>query len=75
MYILTGRRRDEFLACPQLVRMGEGTDPPVLMLKTTTLSAKYLLRSAKLRVAVLRVRGYLLYGLLFNDGHLEEAVR
>lgn len=75
MYVLTGRRRDEFLACPQLVRMGEGTDPPVLMLKTTTLSAKYLLRSDKLRVAVLRVRGYLLYGLLFNDGHLEEAVR
>jgi hypothetical protein len=75
MYVLTGRRRDEFLACPQLVRMGEGTDPPVLMLKTTTLSAKYLLRSAKLRVAVLRVREYLLYGLLFNDGHLEEAVR
>jgi hypothetical protein len=75
MYILTGRRRDEFLACPQLVRMGEGTDPSVLMLKTTTLSAKYLLRSAKLRVAVLRVRGYSLYGLLFNDGHLEEAVR
>jgi hypothetical protein len=34
MYVLTGRRRDEFLACPPLVRMGEGTDPPVLMLKT-----------------------------------------
>jgi len=75
MYILTGRRRDEFLACPELVRMGEGTDPPVLMLKTTTLSAKYLLRSTKIRVAVFRVGGYLLYGLLFNDGHLEEAVR
>ena len=68
MYILAGRRRDEFLACPQLVRMGEGTGPPVLLLKTTTLSAKYLLRSAKLRVVVLRVRGYLLYGLLFDDG-------
>lgn len=75
MYVLTGSRRDEFLACPELVRMGDGTDPPVLMLKTTTLSAKYLLRSAKLRVAVLRVRGYVVYGLLFSDGHLEEAVR
>ena len=75
MYILSGRRRDEFLACPQLARMGEGTDPPVLLLKTTTLSAKYLLRSAKLRVALTRVRGYLLYGLLFDDGEAEEAVR
>jgi hypothetical protein len=75
MYVLTGRRRAEFLACPELVRMGERTDPPILMLKTTTLSAKYLLRSTKLRVAILRVRGYILYGLLFEDGYLEEAMR
>ena len=75
MYFLSGRRLDEFLACPQLVRMGEGTEPPELLLKTTTLSAKYLLRSVKLRVVVLRVRGYLLYGLLFDDGEAEELVR
>ena len=55
--------------------MGEGGETPVLLLKTTTLSAKYLLRSAKLRVAVMRVRGHLLYGLLFNDGNSEDAVR
>lgn len=75
MYILSDYRRDEFLACPQLVRMGEGGETPVLLIKTTTLSAKYLLRSARLRLAVMQVRGYLLYGLLFNDGASEDAVR
>ena len=54
--------------------MGEGTEPPELLLKTTTLSAKYLLRSVKLRVVVLRVCGYF-YGLLFDDGEAEELVR
>ena len=55
--------------------MGEGGETPVLLLKTRTLSAKYFLRSARLRVAVMRVREHLLYGLLFNDGNSEDAVR
>jgi hypothetical protein len=75
MYTLSGHRRDEFLACPELVRVGEGGEVPVLLLKTTTLSAKYLLRSVRLRVALMQVRGYLLYGVLFNDGASEDAVR
>ncbi|WP_116807318.1 hypothetical protein [Steroidobacter cummioxidans] len=75
MYILSGRLRDEFLACPELVRMGEDNAGPVLLLKTTTLSAKYLVRSLRIRVAVMRVREFLLYGVLFYDGDAEEAVR
>ena len=75
MYILSGRRRSEFLACPELVRMSEGSETPELLLKTTMLSARYLLRSPILRVAVMRVHGHLLYGLLFNDGNAEDAVR
>jgi hypothetical protein len=70
MYVLTSRRRDEFLACPPLVRMGKGTDPPVLMLKTTTPSAKHLLRSDKLRVAVIRVRTCFTVVATCNDARL-----
>lgn len=75
MYILSGLLRDEFLACPELVRMDKSDGCPILLLKTTTLSAKYLLRSLRIRIAVIRVREFLLYGVLFNDGDAEEAVR
>jgi hypothetical protein len=75
MYLLSGLLRDEFLACPELVRIGEGDGGPVLLLKTTTLSAKYLLRSLCIRIVVIRVHEFLLYGVLFNDGDTDEAVR
>ena len=48
---------------------------PALLLKTTTLSAKYFLRSERLRLALVRVRDHLLYGLLFNDGDSDDGVR
>jgi hypothetical protein len=78
MYILYGLRRDEFLACPELIRFAEsnsGSAVVQLLAKTTTLAAKYLVRVSRIRLAVVRVREFLLYGLQFADGDEVEPIR
>lgn len=78
MYILSGRLRDEFLACPELVRFGEvdsHSRTVRLLVKTSTLAAKYLVRASRIQLAILRIGTFLLYGLQFADGDQEERIR
>lgn len=60
MHLLSSRNRDEFLANPALVRFvladEMGKPQPTLLIKASTLSLKYLIRSNSLRLLFFRVR-------------------
>jgi hypothetical protein len=77
MHILASRTRDEFLACPQLLRIayprGSGR-MPTLLVKATTLSLKYFIRLKRSRLVLLTVQQFLLYGLEI-EGDGSGAVR
>ena len=68
MHILSERHRSEFLAVPQLVRMTMGSGrcgfEPTVLIKTLSLSLKYLISSRELRILLIRLPGgYLGYGM------------
>lgn len=72
MHILSDRHRSEFLVVPELVRvtMARGTVAlePTLLVKTLTLSLKYLIRSNILQLVFFRLSGkYLAYALQLDD--------
>jgi hypothetical protein len=72
MHVLSARNRDEFLATPELVRfeLARGQDglEPTLLLKTTTLTAKFLLRLKRFRFVIFRVaKNWTAYGIQVDD--------
>ena len=72
MHFLSKRNRDEFLATPELVRFtlanGKDGPEPTLLVKTSTLTLKYLISLKKFRVGMFRVgENWIGYGLLLED--------
>jgi hypothetical protein len=72
MHMLSSRNRSEFLAVPQLVRLtmaqGNGGQEATLLVKSSTLTLKYLLRLKRFRLFVFRVDSrYLAYGTQIED--------
>jgi hypothetical protein len=72
MHILSSNNRDEFLACPQLVRFdyAEGSHgfEPTLLVKGSTLLLKYLAMSAPMQLIFARIDERLMYAIkVVND--------
>ena len=72
MHLLSARNRSEFLAVPQLVRftLAQGKDgsEAVLLIKSSTLTLKYLLRLKRFCLVVLRIGAkWLVYGIQIDD--------
>lgn len=78
MHILSARRRDEFLATPQLVRFeyigGSDGFEPTILLKGSTLLLKYLTQGAHLKLVLSRIGDRLLYGVKVLDDELRPGV-
>lgn len=79
MHILSAQNRDEFLATPQLVRFtyAQGLDgfEATLLIKVSTLTAKYFLRLKRFRVCLFRIRhDRLVYGVQIEDDPEHAAV-
>lgn len=77
MHMLSDRYRSEFLAVPQLVRFtmasGEHGPEPTLLIKTTTLELKYLLRQKRFGLLLLRVGDSVAYGVIIEDDPVHPA--
>lgn len=72
MHILSAQYRSEFLATPELVRLimahGDEGLEPTLLIKSSTLTLKYLLQTKKMKLVVLRVaKDWLAYGIEIQD--------
>jgi hypothetical protein len=72
MHLLSDRNRSEFLAVPELVRFtlahGSGRPEATLLIKTSTLSLKYLLRLRSFRLAIFRISpNWVAYGIRIED--------
>jgi hypothetical protein len=72
MHILSARYRSEFLAVPQLVRftMAEGRDgsEATLLIKSSTLTLKYLLRLKRFKLFVFRIdQEWIAYAVQIDD--------
>src|SRR4051794_4217239 len=63
--------RSEFLATPQLVRFdmahGQNGPEPTLLIKSTSLSLKYLLRNRSFRFIITRIETKVAYGVEIPD--------
>ena len=71
MHILSEHHRSEFLAVPQLLRTtmarGGSDFEPTVLIKTLSLSIKYLIRSRELQFVLMRLPdGFLGYGVLVD---------
>jgi hypothetical protein len=67
MHILSDYYRSEFLATPQFVRLdyaiGKDGYEPSLLIKTSTLMQKYIVKGAKMSLIVAKIQDHLLYGV------------
>jgi hypothetical protein len=79
MHLLSSRNRSEFLAVPQLVRLtlANGINGPeaTLLVKSSTLTLKYLLRLKRFRFVLLRISDeWNAYGIRIEDDPEHSAV-
>lgn len=79
MHILSSKLRSEFLATPQLARftMANGSSgmEPTLLIKSTTLTLKYLLSGASFRVVISMLdSGWIVYGIEIDDDPSSPAL-
>lgn len=78
MHILSDYYRSEFLATPQLVRLdyaiGKDGHEPSLLIKTSTLMQKYIVKGAKMSLIVAKIQDRLLYGIKIFDDPSHPAI-
>lgn len=79
MHLLSSRNRSEFLAVPELVRftLADGMNGPetTLLIKSSTLTLKYLLRLKRFRVFISRIGSdELAYGVQIDDDQHHPAM-
>jgi hypothetical protein len=78
MHILADYYRSEFLATPQLVRLdysiGKDGHEPSLLIKTSTLMQKYIVKGAKMSLIIAKIQNRLLYGIKIFDDPTNPAI-